>query len=78
MCFRLHAQRPGYATKPSGKRFRARKERDEGNQMLTVLDVNKVRRDKKGNIAGRGDWRTIPLENVNRVCVKGVIYKISS
>ena len=78
MCYRLHASKPTYATKPSGKRFRARKERDEGNLMMTVLDVNKVRRDKKGKIAGRGDWRTIPMENVERVCVKGEIYKIKS
>ena len=78
MCYRLHATKPTYATKPSGKRFKARKARDADNQMLTVLDVNKVRRDKKGRIAGRGDWRTIPLENVERVCVKGTIYKIKA
>lgn len=78
MCYRLHAQKPTYAMKPTGKRFQKTKARDADNQMLTVLDVNKVRRDKKGKIAGRGDWRTIPLETVERVCVKGEIYKIKS
>jgi len=76
MCFRLHASKPTYATKPTGKRFKSRKARDSDNLMLTVLDVNKIRRDKKGKISGRGDWRTIPLESVERVCVKGEIYKI--
>jgi hypothetical protein len=75
MCYRLNAQKPTYAMRPNGKRFKSRKARDEDNQMLTVLDVNKVRRDKNGKIAGRGDWRTIPLETVERVCVKGTIYK---
>jgi len=78
MCFRLHAAKPTYATKPSGKRFKSRKARDSDNQMMTVLDVNKVRRDKSGKISGRGDWRTIPLDTVERVCVKGEIYKIKS
>lgn len=78
MCFRLHASKPTYAMKPSGKRFKSRKARDSDHQMMTVLDVNKVRRDKDGKIAGRGDWRTIPLETVERVCIKGEIYKIRS
>lgn len=76
MCFRLHAAKPTYATKPSGKRFQSRKARDSDNQMITVLDVNKVRRDKNGKICGRGDWRTIPLETVTRTCIKGEICKI--
>jgi hypothetical protein len=76
MCYRLHAAKPTYAAKPTGKRFLSRKARDSDNLMLTVLDVNKVRRDKKGKIAGRADWRTVPLETVERICVKGEIYKI--
>jgi len=78
MCFRLHASKPTYAMKPTGKRFQASKKRDEAHNMMTVLDVNKVRRNKQGKIAGRGDWRTIPLDTVERVCVKGEIYKIKS
>jgi len=76
MCYRLHTQKPAYATKPSGKRHISRKAKDSEHQMMTVLDVNKVLRDKKGKIAGRGDWRTIPLENVVRVKVDGTIYRI--
>jgi len=76
MCFRLHTKNPTYAAKPSGKRFQSRKARDSDNQMLTVYDVNKVRRDKKGKISGRGDWRSVGLETVTRICVKGEIYKI--
>jgi len=76
MCYRLHVQNPGYAMKPGGKRIRKRVSKDMDNLQMTVLDVNKVRRDKKGKIAGRGDWRTIPLENVERVCVRGQIYKV--
>ncbi|UCG94505.1 MAG: hypothetical protein JSW13_01735 [Candidatus Aerophobus sp.] len=78
MCYRLHTYKPTYATKPSGKNFKARQAKNADKQMMTVLDVNKVRRDKKGRIAGRGDWRTIPLENVTRIKVKGMIYKIKS
>ena len=76
MCYRLHTSAPTYATKPSGKRFRQRAARDSDNNMMTVIDTNAVIRNKKGKIAGRGDWRTIPLENVVRVCVNGTIYRI--
>ena len=78
MSFRLGVQNPAYAMKPSGKRFSQRKERDEANLQMTVYDVNKVRRNKKGKIAGRGDWRCIPLNNVKRICVNGTIYKVKS
>ena len=78
MCYRLHTKNPTYAAKPSGKRFQSRKAKDSDNQMLTVYDVNKVRRDKKGKISGRGAFRSIPLENVERICVKGQIYKIKA
>ena len=76
MCYRLHVQTPGYAIKPTGKTIQKRVSKDRDNLQMTVFDVNKVRRDKKGKISGRGDWRTIPLESVERVCVKGEIYKI--
>ena len=80
MPFRLHVKSPTYAQQPSGKLFQARKAKDSDNNMITVLDTNKVLRAKsgkrKGLISGRGDYRSIPLENVVRVCVKGTIHKI--
>jgi len=78
MAYRLRVQSPTYATKPTGKRFLQKKERDEANLQITVFDVNKIRRDKNGRMCGRGDWRTIPLENVRRLCVGGTIYRVVS
>jgi len=75
MCYRLHVQKPTYANKPKGE-DNGRKERNADNNLLTVLDVNKVRYNKKGKMAGRADWRSIPLDTVDRVKVNGVIYKI--
>jgi len=76
MSYRLHVTQPTYATSPTGKSFRKRKSQDADNLQMTVLDVNKVRYNAKGRMCGRGDWRTIPLEAVTRVCVNGSIYKI--
>lgn len=76
MCYRLHVQNPSYAMKPNGKRMQKKVSKDADNLQMTVLDVNKIRRDKKGKISGRGDWRTIPLEKVERIKVQGEIYKI--
>lgn len=80
MCYRLHAQKPTYAPTPQGKGEQKRRAHDSDNMQMTVLDVNKVLRAKsgrrKGQISGRGAWRTIPLETVERVKVKGTIYKI--
>ena len=78
MCYRLHARKPGYAPKPTGKRMQKRIAKDSDNLQMTVLDVNKVLRDKKGKICGRGAWRTIPLDNVKRICVNGKIYRIKN
>jgi len=78
MCYRLHSSKPTYATKPTGKMHKQRVAKDSDNFQMTVLDCNKVVRDKKGRISGRGAWRTIPLENVERVCVRGKIYKIAT
>ena len=76
MCYRLHATKPSYAPKPSGKRHKSRVAQDADNLQITVLDVNKVLRNRKGKISGRGAWRCVPLENVTRVCVNGQIYRI--
>jgi len=82
MAFRRHVINPSYAPSPNSKSFKSRKAQDSDNMQLTVLDVNKVLRAKsgrrKGKISGRGAFRTIPLENVKRLCVQGTIYKILS
>jgi len=82
LCFRLHTTKPTYAQQPSGEGFKSRKARDSDNNLMTVLDANKVIRAKsgrrKGKISGKGDWRSIPLDTVDRICVKGNIYKIKS
>ena len=80
MAYRLHVANPTYAPTPNSTSFKKRKAKDSDNQMITVLDVNKVIRSKsgrrKGKICGRGAYRSIPMENVIRVCVKGEIYRI--
>jgi len=82
MAYRLHVRNPSIAAKPRGldddgqPRRRGRYYTDLKNLQMTVLDVNKVIRDKDGNIVGRGAWRTIPLELVRRIAVKGKAYTI--
>lgn len=49
---------------------------DDRNDQMTVLDTNKTVRDENGKVKGRGAWRTIPLENVVRICNNGVTYII--
>jgi len=73
MSYRLHVKNPSAAPTPSGKK---KVWRDRDNLQLTVLDANKVIRDKDGVIIGRGAYRTIPLENVERISVKGTVYKV--
>jgi len=84
MCYRLGVRNPSFASKPKGG-DKNRKEVNKKNNQLTVFDVNKVCRDRKGKIKYsddgkqlRGAWRTVPLENVTRVCVDGVTYQIKS
>ena len=80
MSYRLHTQKPSTARKPSGAAKTGtkatRKIVDNKNLQMTVLDVNKVVRNKEGNILGRGAWRTIPLEKVRRISVRGRVYNI--
>ena len=76
MAFRCHVKNPTYAPKPMGEGFR--KNQDDKNMLITIFDVNKVRRDKKGRICGRGDYRSISLEGVTRVRIKGKITKIKT
>lgn len=51
-------------------------DKDRSNDIITVLDTNKVVRNKEGNIKGRGAWRSIPLNNVTRICNNGTEYII--
>lgn len=62
---------PGGFTKGFGP---ARKDVDLANDQMTVLDANKVVKDKTGEVVGRGAWRTIPLESVVQITVKGIKY----
>jgi hypothetical protein len=82
MCYRLGVRNPSFASRPKGG-TKNRKEINKKNTQLTVFDVNKVCRDRQGKIKYsdegkqlRGAWRTVPLENVTRVCVDGVTYQI--
>lgn len=74
MCCRLHTLNPTYSKKPSSKVNR--RQQDLDNNQMTVFDTNKVLYNKKGLMSGRGAFRTIPLENVERVKVGGEIYRI--
>ena len=86
MCYRLHVSNPKYGKKPSGEnriRTPSRRVVDSKNDQMTVYDVNKVLRDRKGcvlrdpetNQMCRGAYRTIPLENVKRICVNNITYE---
>ena len=68
----MHVRKPIYVNAPSSKKV----SRKLKNDILTVFDTNKVLRDDRGLISGRGDYRSVPLKNVNRIKVNGVIYKI--
>jgi len=74
MCYRLGVTNPKHSTSPKGKS--KRKEINLKNKQMTVYDVNKVIRNKDGETT-RGAYRTVPLENVKRVCVDGVTYQIT-
>jgi hypothetical protein len=83
MCYRLGVTNPTSATRPKGAN-NGRKQINKQNKQITVFDVNKVCRDRQGNIKYengkqlRGAWRTVPLENVTRICVDGVTYQVSN
>jgi hypothetical protein len=82
MCYRLHVKNPSAASKPKGTN---RKNINVNNQQMTVFDVNKVLRNRQGEILfndegkqQRGAWRTVPLENVVRACIDGVTYVVEA
>jgi len=49
---------------------------NEEHDLITVFSTNTVRYNGKGRMNGRGEYRSIPLDTVYRVCVNGEIYKI--
>jgi hypothetical protein len=76
MSYKLHVKNPSVAKAPSGNNSGKRKDTDKKNSQMTVFDVNKVVRDSDNAIIGRGAYRTVPLENVIQITVKGKVYKI--
>ena len=74
MCYRLHVQNPTVAKAPHKKTLLKRTQDVENGQM-TVFDVNKVIW-KDGMKVGRGAWRTVPLETVERICISGKVYEV--
>jgi hypothetical protein len=75
MAYRLHVRNPSTAVAPFTGQIGATKMKDKDNLQITVLDVNKIVK-KDNEVIGRGAWRTIALENVERVAVGGEVYKI--
>lgn len=73
MTFRLNVVDPTYAKTVKGNRD-TRKINEENDQ-ITVFDCGVVNRNRKDRINGRGDWRTIPLENVMKLTVNGGKYR---
>ncbi len=86
MCYRLHVKNPKYYTfaEKSKTSKGDQKAKEIQNNQITVFDVNKVIRDKSGNIvrengkACRGAWRNIPLENVSEIKHNGIVFYIKS
>jgi hypothetical protein len=74
MACRARVFSPTYESKPKGDS--GRKSRDAEQNLMTVFDVNHIRRDKNNMINGRGSFKSIPLDGVVRVKVGGVIHKI--
>jgi len=75
MCYRLSVTNPSCALAPKGTRKHGSGTK-KTSKLMTVLDANKVVRDRDGNKIGRGAWRNVPLDNVVEVSAGGVRYKI--
>ena len=78
MSYRLHVKNPSTAKAPKEKNnaTKFRKDFDNKNNQMTVLDANKVIKDIDGKVIGRGAYRCIPLENVVRISNNGCLYII--
>lgn len=76
MSYRLHVKEPTYTKAPSGKKSYKRRKMNDENDLVTVFDCNKIKYNNKGRMCGRGEYRSIPLETVYRICINGEIYKV--
>lgn len=81
MSYRVNVFNPKFSNSPKtmgamGSDLYKRKIINELKGLITVYDVNKVLRDNNGNISGRGDYRSIPLEKVIRIVSNGYCYEI--
>lgn len=76
MSCRARVFKPTYEKAPKGKDVLERKSRDAENNLVTLFDVNCIRRDSNNLINGRGSFKSIPMSNVKRIKVGGVIHYI--
>jgi hypothetical protein len=77
MAGRLHVKNPSYASIPKGDSKR-QKTINKDHNLITIFDVNAIRYSKRGNMNGRGEYKSVPLDGVTRIKVGGTIYKIVS
>lgn len=71
MTYRVNVETPSHASMPSGKSIKK-----FTPDVMTVFDVNKIRYNSQNEMSGRGEWRSVPLDNIIRMKVNGTIYKI--
>ena len=77
MCYRVGVTKPSCAATPKGSDKRGNRSAvNLNNGLMTVLDANKVIRDRDGNKIGRGAWRNVPLQRVKEITAGGTRYKI--
>tara|TARA_R110000822_G_scaffold68435_3_gene166475 strand:- start:438 stop:797 length:360 start_codon:yes stop_codon:yes gene_type:complete len=76
MTYKLGVHSPTFAPTPSKGQSERKHVIDQSNFQMTVFSCNDVLRDKNGTNVGRGQFRTIPLENVERICIDGVKYEV--
>ena len=69
---RFLVKKPQYASVPSGKKMRYSA---KDKNLAVIFDVNVLRYNKKGELRGRGDWKSFGLESVERFKTNGIIYK---
>jgi len=75
MAYKLHVQHPTYAKEPTSDKFLYKKAMDSERDLMTVFDTNVIRYNNKNRMAGRGSYKSVPLDGVVRLQVGGVIYR---
>ena len=82
MSYRVGVKKPKWSMAP-GTSGVVKSPAKNADTLMTVYDVNKVHRDNQGNVirdedgkVKRGAYRTVPLDRVTMVVVKGVRYQI--